>query len=134
VSDEDSIGAATEVAPKVDAILLDSSNLTLAIQELGDTGRVHYWTFSEDSRANRHKPVFLAESLKADNGCTGFEASTAVRHRRSQRRTHWTMDSTIGDSSPASIKPPANHLRVAGSIPGAHTLIAPCSFASQIIL
>jgi phosphoribosylanthranilate isomerase len=75
VSDEDLIGAATEVAPKVDAILLDSSNLTLAIQELGGTGRVHYWTLSEDSRANRRKPVFLAENPKADNVRSAVEAS-----------------------------------------------------------
>ena len=46
VTDEASVDCALEVADGVDALLLDSGNPTLAVKELGGTGRVHNWQLS----------------------------------------------------------------------------------------
>ncbi|HOY17667.1 MAG TPA: phosphoribosylanthranilate isomerase, partial [Haliscomenobacter sp.] len=43
VIDEKSVDEALEIAPQVDALLLDSGNPNLAVKELGGTGRVHNW-------------------------------------------------------------------------------------------
>ena len=46
VQDESSVDEAAAIAPRVDAILLDSGNQKLPVKELGGTGRAHNWTIS----------------------------------------------------------------------------------------
>ena len=67
VNDESSVEEARTVAPFVDMILLDSGNPTLAVKELGGTGRRHDWGLSRKIVALVKKPVFLAGGLKAEN-------------------------------------------------------------------
>ncbi|CAN5629255.1 hypothetical protein BH23GEM1_BH23GEM1_03930 [soil metagenome] len=67
VEGEKSIREAAAVAPHVDAILLDSGNPSLAIKELGGTGRVHDWAISRRIREEVEVPVFLAGGLRAEN-------------------------------------------------------------------
>lgn len=67
VTDEKSIEEAISVAPHVDAILLDSGNPSLAIKELGGTGRIHNWEISARLRQAVSAPVFLAGGLRAEN-------------------------------------------------------------------
>lgn len=50
-----------------DALLLDSGNPTLAIKELGGTGRVHNWQVSRLIVEQSSVPVFLAGGLNAEN-------------------------------------------------------------------
>ncbi len=63
----ESIDEAISVAPKVNAILLDSGNPALAVKELGGTGRVHNWAVSRQIRERVNIPVFLAGGLNPDN-------------------------------------------------------------------
>lgn len=63
----ESVDQAREVAPLVDAILLDSGNPLAARRELGGTGRVHDWTISRQIRDAIPRPVFLAGGLRPDN-------------------------------------------------------------------
>jgi phosphoribosylanthranilate isomerase len=63
----ESVDEACEVASQVDAILLDSGNPTLAVKELGGTGRQHDWRLSRQIVETCRKPVFLAGGLNADN-------------------------------------------------------------------
>jgi phosphoribosylanthranilate isomerase len=67
VSGLESVAEAIEVAPRVDALLLDSGNQSLAVKELGGTGRVHDWDVSRIIRERAGVPVFLAGGLSADN-------------------------------------------------------------------
>lgn len=67
VRGEDSVDEALRLAPGVDALLLDSGNPTLAVKELGGTGRVHDWQLSRRIVARCGKPVFLAGGLHAGN-------------------------------------------------------------------
>lgn len=67
VVDDDSVAYAIDVAPGVDALLLDSGNPALAVKELGGTGRVHDWTLSRAIRDRVAVPVWLAGGLRADN-------------------------------------------------------------------
>ena len=67
VRDEDAIREAVEVSGKVDAILLDSGQPTLAIKQLGGTGRTHDWEISRRLRDAVDAPVFLAGGLNPDN-------------------------------------------------------------------
>jgi phosphoribosylanthranilate isomerase len=62
-----SLDEALEVAPEVDALLLDSGNPTLAVKQLGGTGRVHDWEVSRRIRERSPVPVFLAGGLRPDN-------------------------------------------------------------------
>jgi phosphoribosylanthranilate isomerase len=71
-----SVAEAVRVAPRVDAILLDSGNPTAAVKELGGTGRVHDWTISRAIRDAVHLPLFLAGGLRASNVA---DAIAAVR-------------------------------------------------------
>jgi phosphoribosylanthranilate isomerase len=73
VRDEDSLREAVAVSAKVDAILLDSGQPTLAIKELGGTGRTHDWAVSRRIRDEVDVPVFLAGGLNPDNVGTGIE-------------------------------------------------------------
>jgi phosphoribosylanthranilate isomerase len=67
VTGEESIREAVSISPHVDAILLDSGNQSLAIKELGGTGRVHDWSISRRIREAVSRPLFLAGGLKAEN-------------------------------------------------------------------
>lgn len=67
VTGPESIDEAQAVAPLVDAILLDSGNPTLAVKELGGTGRTHDWSVSARLVAAVDVPVFLAGGLRAGN-------------------------------------------------------------------
>jgi phosphoribosylanthranilate isomerase len=62
-----SLDEARLVATQVDAILLDSGNQSLAVKELGGTGRVHDWTISRAIRAAIDIPLYLAGGLNVDN-------------------------------------------------------------------
>ncbi|NUO82257.1 phosphoribosylanthranilate isomerase [candidate division KSB1 bacterium] len=67
VSGAESLLEAENVAPFVDALLLDSGNQKLSVKELGGTGRVHDWSVSRQIRERVNVPVFLAGGLKAEN-------------------------------------------------------------------
>jgi phosphoribosylanthranilate isomerase len=67
VRDKDSIRQAVKVAPGVDAILLDSGNPSLAVKELGGTGRLHDWAISRAIREAVAVPIYLAGGLTASN-------------------------------------------------------------------
>jgi phosphoribosylanthranilate isomerase len=70
---EASVDEALEVAPHVNAILLDSGNPSLPVKELGGTGRRHDWAVSRRIREVVDVPVYLAGGLRAEN------AAEAVR-------------------------------------------------------
>ena len=63
----ESLYEAREFAAVADALLLDSGNPTLAVKELGGTGRVHDWEVSAAICAQVTCPVFLAGGLRPDN-------------------------------------------------------------------
>lgn len=67
VTGPESIEEAITVASSVDAILLDSGNPSLAVKELGGTGRRHDWSLSRKIREQVSVPIFLAGGLKAEN-------------------------------------------------------------------
>ncbi|GAB3724062.1 phosphoribosylanthranilate isomerase [Spirosoma lituiforme] len=68
VLDEQSIDEALQaVQLGADALLLDSGNPTLAVKELGGTGRVHNWRVSRQIVEQSPVPVFLAGGLQAGN-------------------------------------------------------------------
>ena len=67
VSGPESLAEAIEVAPSVNAILLDSGNPTLPVKELGGTGRIHDWQISRAIREAVSVPVYLAGGLNPDN-------------------------------------------------------------------
>ncbi len=74
VTGAESIGEADEVAPHVDAVLLDSGNPALAAKQLGGTGRVHDWRISRQIRERLDVPVFLAGGLRPGNVAAAIEA------------------------------------------------------------
>jgi phosphoribosylanthranilate isomerase len=67
VENERSIDEAARAAEHVDAILLDSGRPSLAVKELGGTGRVHDWSLSRRIREAIRVPLFLAGGLNASN-------------------------------------------------------------------
>jgi phosphoribosylanthranilate isomerase len=67
VTGPESVDEAIEVAPHVDAVLLDSGNQALAIKELGGTGRTHDWSLSRKIREAIDVPLFVAGGLKPQN-------------------------------------------------------------------
>jgi|ERR1700686_2811595 len=67
VTGNESIDEAEQVAPHVDAILLDSGNQKLAVKELGGTGRTHDWSLSKAIRDRIDVPLFLAGGLTPEN-------------------------------------------------------------------
>jgi phosphoribosylanthranilate isomerase len=67
VTGEESLDEAMRAAEDVDAILLDSGNQSLAVKELGGTGRTHDWTISARIRESIRVPLFLAGGLNATN-------------------------------------------------------------------
>lgn len=67
VTGPESVDEAAAVAPHVDAVLLDSGNQSLAVKELGGTGRTHDWALSRRIRETVTVPIFLAGGLKPSN-------------------------------------------------------------------
>ena len=67
VTGPESLEEAARVAPGVDALLLDSGNQSLAVKELGGTGRRHDWRVSRKIREAVTVPIFLAGGLNAEN-------------------------------------------------------------------
>lgn len=67
VTGEESVEEASRYAGEVDALLLDSGNLTLPIKELGGTGRTHDWELSARIVQEVPLPVFLAGGLDPSN-------------------------------------------------------------------
>lgn len=76
VADETAIAEALEAGKTVDALLLDSGNLSLSVKELGGTGRSHDWSISARIVERSPVPVFLAGGLNPDNA---REAIRSVR-------------------------------------------------------
>ncbi len=67
VTGSESVEQALRVAPRVDALLLDSGNPALPVRELGGTGRTHDWALSAEIVRHCDCPVFLAGGLDGDN-------------------------------------------------------------------
>ena len=67
VTDATSVTEAVDCASRVDALLLDSGNPSLAKKELGGTGRTHDWSLSARIVQESPVPVFLAGGLNPDN-------------------------------------------------------------------
>ncbi|TAL05770.1 MAG: phosphoribosylanthranilate isomerase [Verrucomicrobia bacterium] len=67
VAGPESLDEALSVAPKVNALLLDSGNQKLAVKELGGTGRTHDWRISRKIVESVRVPVFLAGGLTSEN-------------------------------------------------------------------
>ena len=74
VTGRGAVDEARACAPFVDAILLDSGNPTLAVKELGGTGRVHDWSVSRQIRDAVTTHLWLAGGLNADNAATAIAA------------------------------------------------------------
>ena len=67
VTGSEAVEEAIAVAPHVDAVLLDSGNQSLAVKELGGTGRTHDWNLSREIREAIDVPLFLAGGLNPSN-------------------------------------------------------------------
>jgi phosphoribosylanthranilate isomerase len=74
VTGPESVNEAIDIAPMVDAILLDSGNQSLAIKELGGTGRTHDWNLSSKIRESIEVPLFLAGGLNPQNIASAISA------------------------------------------------------------
>lgn len=72
VTGEESIASAIATAPHVDALLLDSGDPTLAVKELGGTGRRHNWQLSRRIQESVRIPIFLAGGLCAENAAVAI--------------------------------------------------------------
>jgi phosphoribosylanthranilate isomerase len=67
VTGPEAVDDALVAASDVDALLLDSGNPSLAVKELGGTGRRHDWAVSREIRERSPVPVFLAGGLTPGN-------------------------------------------------------------------
>ena len=76
VTGEASIDEAVDAAKTADALLLDSGNPTLAVKELGGTGRRHDWSLSRRIVEASSVPVYLAGGLNAANVREAIETVT----------------------------------------------------------
>jgi Phosphoribosylanthranilate isomerase len=74
VIDRGSVEEAMSAAAHVDALLLDSGRPSLAIKELGGTGRVHDWEVSRQIRDKSPVPVYLAGGLNPSNAADAIRA------------------------------------------------------------
>lgn len=74
VRGEASIREAETAAAHADAILLDSGDPTLAVKQLGGTGRPHDWKISRKIREAVPVPLFLAGGLTPTNAGEAIEA------------------------------------------------------------
>jgi phosphoribosylanthranilate isomerase len=76
VRSTEDVDEALRLAPVVDELLLDSGNPSLAVKELGGTGRTHDWSLSARIVRESGVPVWLAGGLRAENVA---QAVTTVR-------------------------------------------------------
>jgi phosphoribosylanthranilate isomerase len=67
VTGPEAVDEAIAVSAHVDAVLLDSGNQSLAIKELGGTGRTHDWRLSRQISEAIDVPLFLAGGLNPAN-------------------------------------------------------------------
>lgn len=74
VTGDDSIAEAMDAAKTADVLLLDSGNPSLAVKELGGTGRRHDWAISRRIVDASSVPVYLAGGLNASNVREAIEA------------------------------------------------------------
>jgi phosphoribosylanthranilate isomerase len=74
VTNSASVDYAAAAAEHVDALLLDSGNLSLAVKELGGTGRTHDWQLSRRIRDLILIPLFLAGGLTPANVAAAMAA------------------------------------------------------------
>ncbi len=74
VVDDGAVAEARALAPLVDALLLDSGNPSLAVKELGGTGRTHDWRLSRRIRDLVACPVYLAGGLTPANVGAAIDA------------------------------------------------------------
>ena len=74
VRDESSVQQALQAAPLVHELLLDSGNPSLAVKQLGGTGRLHDWTHSRRIVELAGVPVWLAGGLNPANARAAIEA------------------------------------------------------------
>ncbi len=74
VTGRQSIAEAKDVAPFVDALLLDSGNPNLPVKQLGGTGRVHDWSISNEICRAVSVPVYLAGGLNPGNVADAIRA------------------------------------------------------------
>jgi len=92
---EESLREAENIAPHVDALLLDSGNQNIPVKELGGTGRVHNWTISKRIRVSVGVPIFLAGGLTSHNVRQAIEeVSPFGVDVCSGVRTNGTLDAT----------------------------------------
>jgi phosphoribosylanthranilate isomerase len=74
VEGPESVDDAMRAAEHVDALLLDSGRPSLAIKELGGTGRVHDWSVSRTIREKSRVAVYLAGGLNPTNAADAIRA------------------------------------------------------------
>ena len=72
--DESSVQQALQAAPLVHELLLDSGKPSLAVKQLGGTGRLHDWTHSRRIVELAGVPVWLAGGLNPANARAAIEA------------------------------------------------------------
>lgn len=87
VLDDTALADAVDVAPRVDAIVLDSGNPAVPFRWEPATGRVHDWNLSRRIVDTLDRPVFLAGGITPGNVATavqivrpyGIDVCTGVR-------------------------------------------------------
>jgi len=67
VTGREAVTVAEEVAPRVDALLLDTGFLSGPVKQLGGTGRTHDWSVSREIVDRVGIPVWLAGGLRSEN-------------------------------------------------------------------
>lgn len=74
VTGPEAVEQALEVAPLVDAVLLDSGQPDAPVKELGGTGRIHDWALSREIVSRVPVPVYLAGGLSPENVADAIRA------------------------------------------------------------
>ena len=99
VTGRESVEEAVELSSKVDALLLDSGNPSLAVKELGGTGRVHDWSLSREIRDRASVPVYLAGGLNPSNARSAIDqVEPFALDVCSGLRTNGSLDATKVDA------------------------------------
>ena len=104
VTGPQSVEEAVEIAPDVNALLLDSGNPALAVKELGGTGRVHDWSLSRRIRDRAQVPLYLAGGLNPSNVAAAIDAVEPFGvDICSGLRTHGSLDAAKVDAFMSAI-------------------------------